>query len=326
MINPVLSIIIISYNTSKITIDCLKSILQDKGLTFDLTKISNQNITPAEIIIVDNDSKDDSLKKIKELENSLKIKNFKLKIIANKFNAGFGKANNQGLKIAEGNYVLFLNSDTLILHSAISQSLNWLCSHPEASVCTAQLLNKNKSIQASGGFFPNILNVITWCLSLDDLPLVNKIIKPLHPHTPNFYTHDKFYLKDRQIDWVTGAFMMIRNSQLKNTNGFDENYFMYGEEVELSYRIKKQFPNSQTWYLVGPQIIHLGGASAKNKIDPILNEYLGILAFFKKHKNQRLYQLIKVLIKINAFSRSIIYSIRGNKISASLYLQTCSKI
>ncbi len=321
MIKPVLSIIIVSYNTSKITLDCLKSILKDKGLTFDLTKINNKNLVPTEIIIVDNDSKDNSVAQIRKF-----ISAYGGQLIANKFNAGFGKANNQALKIAKGNYILFLNSDTLILHSAISQSLNWLCSHPEASTCTAQLLNLDKTIQASGGFFPNLANVIAWCLNLDDLPLVNKIIKPLHPHTPDFYTRDKFYLKDRQLDWVTGAFMMVRNSQLKITNGFDENYFMYGEEVELSYRIKKNYPKSQTWYLVGPQIIHLGGASAKNRIDPILNEYLGILAFFKKHKNNLSYHLVKFLVKINAFNRSIIYFIRGNKVSASIYLQTCSKI
>jgi hypothetical protein len=210
MINPVISIIIVSYNTSEITINCLKSIFKDKGL----------KEIPFEIIVVDNNSKDDSVAQIKKIKD--------IKLIANKFNGGFGKANNQGLKIAKGNYILFLNSDTIILHSAISQTLNWLCSHPEASVCTAQLLNKDKTIQASGGFFPNLLNIKTWCLNLDDLPFVNKIIPPLHPHTPNFYTHDKFYLKDHQQDWVTGAFMMIRSSHLKPTNGFDENYFMYG--------------------------------------------------------------------------------------------------
>jgi GT2 family glycosyltransferase len=317
MINPVLSIIILSYNTSKITIDCLKSIFQDKGLIFDLNKINDKNLVPTEIIIIDNNSKDDSVSQIEK---------FSVKLIKNKFNAGFAKANNQGLKIAKGNYILFLNSDTIILHSAISQSLNWLCSHPEASICTAQLLNKDKTIQASGGFFLNLLNIKTWCLNLDDLPLINKLIKPLHPHTPNFYTHDKFYLQDHQQDWVTGAFMMVRNSQLKNTHGFDENYFMYGEEVELSYRLKKLYPKSQTWYLIGPQIIHLGGASAQNKIDPIVNEYLGILAFFKKHKSNWQYQIVKFLIKINALSRSVIYFIKGNKNTASLYLQTCSKI
>ncbi|MDD4937819.1 MAG: glycosyltransferase family 2 protein [Candidatus Shapirobacteria bacterium] len=302
MTNPILSIIIISYNTAQITLNCIKSIFQDKGL----------KETPFEIIVIDNNSHDNSIKELKKLGN-------KIILIENKDNAGFGKANNQGLKIAKGNYILFLNSDTIILHSAISQSLDWLCSHPEASTCTAQLLNKDQTIQASGGFFPNLANVFTWCLSLDDLPLVNKFIKPIHPHTPTFYTKDRFYLKDHPQDWVTGAFMLTRKSLLDKIKGFDENYFMYGEEVELSYRISKTTSNNQVWYLIGPQIIHLGGASAINRIDPIINEYKGILSFFKKHKSNFQYQIVKILLKINAFSRAIIHF-------SPLYLKACSKI
>lgn len=324
MIDPLLSIIIVSYNTSQITIDCLKSIFLDKGLTFNLDKIDNVQLTPTEIIIIDNNSHDDSVSKIEELiKNNSKAKN--IKFIKNKDNSGFGKANNQGLKIAKGNYILLLNSDTLILHSAISQSLDWLASHPEASVCTAQLLNKDKTIQASGGYFPRLSNVFAWCFSLDDLPLFNKISKPIHPHTPSFYTHDKFYLNDHQQDWVTGAFMLIRKSHLDKTNGFDESYFMYGEEVELFYRLKKLFPKFQTWYLIGPQIIHLGGASAVSKTDPIVNEYQGIIAFFKKHKPVWQTNIVKILIKINAFSRAVIYSILGQRQRASIYIQICSK-
>lgn len=306
---PILSIIIISYNTADITIDCLNSIIKDKGL---------QQI-PFEIIIIDNNSHDNSLEKIAKFKNSLKLKNCQFKIIKNNFNGGFGKANNQGLKIARGNYVLFLNSDTIILHSAISQALDWLCSHPEASSCTAQLLNRDKTIQASGGFFPNLANVITWSLSLDDLPLVNKIIKPLHPHTPCFYTKDKFFLTDHQQDWVTGAFSLNRKPLLDKVGGFDETYFMYGEEVELAYRISQSTPNNQVWYLVGPQIIHLGGASATSRLDPILNEYHGILSFFKKHRPVWQYPIAKFMLKINALTRSLIHF-------SPLYLQACSKI
>lgn len=306
---PILSIIIISYNTADITIDCLNSIIKDKGL----------HQIPFEIIIIDNNSHDDSLKKIIKFQNSLKLKNCQFKIIKNNFNGGFGKANNQGLKIARGNYILFLNSDTIILHSAISQALDWLCSHPEASSCTAQLLNQDKTIQASGGFFPNLANVITWSLSLDDLPLVNKIIKPLHPHTPCFYTKDKFFLTDHQQDWVTGAFSLNRKPLLDKVGGFDETYFMYGEEVELAYRISQSTPNNQVWYLVGPQIIHLGGASATSRLDPILNEYHGILSFFKKHRPVWQYPIAKFMLKINALTRSLIHF-------SPLYLQACSKI
>ena len=306
MLKPILSIIIISYNTADITIDCLKSILTDKGL----------KTTPFEIIVIDNNSKDDSLEKIAKFKKS---NSCQLKIIKNKFNAGFGRANNQGLKISQGNYILFLNSDTIILHSAISQSLDWLSSHPESSICTAQLLNRDDTIQASGGYFPNLANVATWCLSLDDLPFVNRLVKPLHPHTPTFYTKDKFYTSDHPQDWVTGAFMLTRKPILDKTGGFDENYFMYGEEVELSYRIKQSTPNNKVWYLIGPQIIHLGGASATSRLDPILNEYRGILSFFKKHRAPWQYPIVRYLLKINAFTRFIIHF-------SPIYLQACSKI
>jgi GT2 family glycosyltransferase len=164
-----------------------------------------------------------------------------------------------------------------------------------------------------------LANVFTWCLSLDDLPLVNRLIKPLHPHTPNFYTKDKFYTLDHLQDWVTGAFMLTRKPLLDKTGGFDEDYFMYGEEVELSYRIKKSTSNNQVWYLVGPQIIHLGGASATSHLDPILNEYRGILSFFKKHRPLWQYPIVRILLKINAFTRFVIHF-------SPTYLQACSKI
>ncbi len=280
--NPLLSIIIISFNTADITVNCLKSIYQDKGLK-DI---------PYEIIVIDNASTDDSIKNIQK---------FPITLIQNKTNLGFGKANNQGLKIAQGQYILLLNSDTIILHSAISQSLNWLSSHPEAHCCTAQLLNQDKTIQASGGYFPNLLNIFTWCTRLDDLPLINLFVKPFHPHPPNFYTKDKFYLHDHPQDWVTGAFMLFRKSVYDSLGGFDENFFMYGEEYEYLYRIHQKFPKSQVWHLIGPQVIHLGGASAITKTDPITREYDGILSFFAKHKPKYQLPFIKILLKLNSY-------------------------
>lgn len=306
---PLLSIIIVSFNTCKITLDCLKSVFSDKGLEFDLNNKNFDEKIPTEIIVVDNDSKDNSVKELSKIKN--------ITFITNKKNLGFGKANNQAIKISQGNYILLLNSDTIVLHSAISQSLNWLSAHPEAHMCSAQLLNKDLSIQASGGFFPNLLNTIAWSLGFDDLPFFNKIIPPFHPHTPQFYTHEKFFTKDHQQDWVTGAFMLIRRSIIDKTNGFDENYFMYGEEVEWAYRMHQALPRSQTWYLVGPQVIHLGGASAIKRSDPIVREYTGVLAFFEKHKPHWQTIIIKKILKINAFLRSLVVPI---------YKEVCSRI
>lgn len=276
MSNPVLSIIITTYNTADLTINCLKSILQDKGL---------QNIS-YEIIVVDNASTDSTVSKIKQLN----LKNCKL--IANSQNFGFAKANNQGLKIATGNYILLLNSDTVILHSSISQSLNWLSSHPEAAGCTAQLLNQDKSIQASGGFFPNLINTLAWIFHLDDLPFFNHPVPPIHPHPPQFYTHDRFYLRDRPLDWITGAFILMRRPIV---DFFDEKYFMYGEELELCYRIRQQHPQLKFWYLIGPQVIHLGGASS-NRSNALKQEKNGMIFFFKKHRPFWQYQIIKKLL------------------------------
>ena len=271
------------------TIDCLKSILADKGLA----------TIPYEIIIVDNNSEDDSVTAFKKINGPIRI-------IENRTNAGFGIANNQAYKVSRGNYILYLNTDTIILHSAISQALNWLSTHPEAGSMTAQLLNPDKTIQMSGGFFPNWVNTFSWSIGLDDLPLVNKIIKPIHPHTPTFYTHDDFFTKDHRQDWITGAFMMVRRELIEKTGGFDESYFMYGEELELSYRIKKNFPQLETWYLVGPQIIHIGRASSKNKKAPTDKEYLGLITFFKKHRPDQLF-FINMCIAINRFLRLTVY-------------------
>jgi len=306
---PLLSIIIVSFNTCQITLDCLKSVFADKGLEFDLNKNNNSEKIPTEIIVIDNDSHDDSVKELNKVKN--------ITFIANKDNSGFGKANNQAIKISKGNYILLLNSDTIVLHSAISQSLNWLSAHPEAHMCSAQLLNKDMSIQASGGSFPNLANTIAWSLGLDDLPLFNSLVPAFHPHTPQFYTHEKFFLKDHQQDWVTGAFMLIRRSVVDKTKGFDEGYFMYGEEVEWAYRMHLALPKSQCWYLVGPQIIHLGGASAIKRSDPIVREYTGVLAFFSRHRPNWQTNIVKRTLKINAFLRSLVIPI---------YKEVCSKI
>lgn len=300
MIKPILSIIIVSYNTAEITINCLKSVLSDKGLELDLDKKytdKEPSTIPTEIIVVDNASTDNTMARLQGLKT-------KIKLIKNSQNLGFAKANNQAFEKALGNFVLLLNSDTIIKHSAISQSLIWLSAHPEAGVCTGQLLNKDGTIQPTGGFFPNLLNTFTWCLFLDDLPFANKLIPPIHPHPPQFYTKDNFYLKDRQLDWVTGAFMLTRKEIIDKTKGFDPNYFMYSEEVEWSYRIKKTFPTLQTWYLIGPQIIHLGGASATNNTDKLLREYLGILHFFKKHK-PNLAKFARISLRLGALLRSL---------------------
>ncbi|MFA6518518.1 MAG: glycosyltransferase family 2 protein [Candidatus Shapirobacteria bacterium] len=322
-VKPILSIIIVSYNVAPFIENCLKSIFADKNLDFNGD--SKNSKTPAELIIVDNHSSDASVSIIKnfQIKNCLKISNFKLKISHS--NQGFSQANNLGVKQAQGNYLLFLNPDTVILHSSISQSLDWLSSHPEALGCTAQLLNTDKTIQPSGGFFPNLLNLFTWSTNLDDLPLTNDLIKPIHPHSPIFYTHPKFYLQDHSQDWLTGACILLRKNAFDQVGGFDQDYFMYGEELELCYRLKKVFPLKKFWYLIGPQITHLGGGSSVNRLNPLINEYHGIIAFFKKHQPSWQLPLAKLLIKFNCLCHYLLYLIKKPE-TAKLYQQIFSQL
>ena len=242
---PILSVIILSFNTCQITLDCLKSLNADKGLEFDMEKPSNSPRIPTEVIVVDNHSPDDSVKKLKKINW--------IKLIANQENTGFGKANNQAMKIAQGQYFLLLNSDTLILHSAVSQSLNWLSAHPEAHICTAQLLNRDKSIQASGGFFPNLLNVLAWSTGLDDLPFFNYLVKPFHPHTPSFYTHDRFFLRDHRQDWVTGAFMLIRASVYQKLAALTKIILCMARKLNGATECTRVFPNLSAGTLSAPK-------------------------------------------------------------------------
>lgn len=292
MIQPLLSIIIINYNTADITLNCLKSITADVGLTLDLSTTPPNRLIPTEIIVVDNNSTDNSVNLIKKTK-------IPVTLIENKNNSGFGKANNQAAKTAKGNYLLLLNSDTIILHSAISQTLDWLSSHPESWGCTAQLLNTNKTIQPSGGYFPNLANLFTWALHLDDLPFVNSLIRPIHPHSPDFYTKEKFFTQDHTQDWITGAYMLIRQEVFNKVKGFDPTYFMYGEEMEMCARIKKQNPAMSCNYLVGPQVIHLGGASTKSKKNILQKERDGMYSFFQRHHPSWQLPIVKVLLAIN---------------------------
>jgi GT2 family glycosyltransferase len=322
-VKPLLSIIIVSYNIKDFIDPCFNSILADKKLDFSLNPDSE--LIPSELIIIDNASTDNSPARIfSYLKKHPQFSS--ITFLPQSKNLGFSQANNLGAKKAQGNYLLFLNPDTIILHSAISQTLEWLSSHPEAACATAQLLNFDKSIQPSGGFFPNLKNLTTWSLNLDDLPLVNNIIGPIHPHSPTFgLLPSNFYLKDHPQDWITGAFMLWRRYAFESIGGFDPKYFMYGEELELFYRLRLTHPELSVWYLIGPQIIHLGGGSAVAKFHPLLSEYKGILAFFKKHRPTHL-PIAKFLIKINCLTHLWAYRLIGRFNTASLYSQTLHQL
>lgn len=300
-----ISIIILNFNTPDMTIDCIKSV------------IKNTKRVKYEIILIDNGSIDDSVIKISNLKSQIS----NLKIITNKKNLGFAEGNNIGIKSAKGRYVLLLNSDTLISSNVIGEMVAWLDTDNEIGIASCSLKNADGTEQGTGGNFPNLLRVFAWMTFLEDIPYLDKLIKPFHPYHSKspLYKGDTFYKFSQNLDWVTGAFFMIRRNVMDDIGVFDKEYFMYTEEVDFCYRAKQKgwlVKYDPRW-----SIIHFGGASSQkdnNRINSfsILAEFRGIKLFYKKHMPSWQYPLVRLLLKFGSLLRIVVFGlVKGNHFS-----------
>ena len=289
-----LSIVVISFNTKDITLDCINSIVKhSRGFEY-------------EIIVVENGSKDGSLEALKDYAR----KNSSVTLVNAGENIGFGRGNNLGAKNAKGEYLLFLNSDTLIPDNALKEALDFVTTKKDLGVYSCRLLNSDRSIQPSGGHFPNLLNLFAWQLFIDDLPLIGPLI-------PSFHPQKSAYDKDKDLDWVTGAFMMVPKKVFDETGGFDEKIFMYTEEMELTFRISRL--GYKTYLRKTPSIIHLGGASGGSHL-ALTSEVKYMLYFWKKHKPHWQLSLVKLAFFVGSLLRWLIFGIiKGDEKSRRTY-------
>jgi GT2 family glycosyltransferase len=293
-----LSIIIVSYNTKKLTLACIDSIRKHtKGVTY-------------EIVVVDNNSTDGSLEELEKLTY--------VRLIRNKENKGFGAANNIGLKVATAKYLLLLNSDTIILDNVLGEMVSWMLQHPKVGVASTALKNEDGTMQGTGGYFPTLGKVFAWMCFLEDIPLLDQLIKPFHPvhgQSP-FYTGARQFMNAKQQDWVTGAFMLIPKKVIDEVGMFDEDYFMYTEEVDLCFRIKKK--GWEVWYLPQFSIIHLGGSSSTKEF-PLLQEYKSMKLFYQKNMSKWQFPVLRFLLKVGALLRILLLGILKGKDMARIY-------
>lgn len=279
-----LSVIIVNWNTKKLLENCLASIFKfTKDLSF-------------EVIVVDNNSQDTSLEMI--------VKKFpQVKLVKNKENLGYAKANNQGIKLSKGKYVLLLNSDTYLIENSLMKLVTSANRLKNLGALGPLLLNPDKSIQQSVGFFPHLPQVVWWMTFIDDLP-GGAFLKPYH------VDHDSFYQKDQQVDWLTGAAMIIPRQAIKKVGLLDEKIFMYGEDVDWCFRLKKAGFN--IYFSPVTKIIHIGrGSTGQISKNAILGEYKGVIHFYKKHKSKMSLQLLHLALKIGALVRICIFGASG---------------
>jgi len=281
-----LSIIIVSYNTSKLTIQTLDSVFASIA---ESTLLKNKT----EIIVVDNASSDDSISKIKKL--ATKHKN--LQLIENKDNLGFARANNQVAKLAAGEHILLLNSDTIVIGNALEKLIQGATKN-NLGIATAQLLNLDKTIQPQGGSFPNLFSIFNHFFFLDDIPLIGKLI-PSTQHTGQ-------NIRQSNPDWVGGTAMLIPKKTWSQLDGLDEKIFMYGEDIEFCLRAHQQ--NIKIGLINEAQVTHLGSASSSSK-NAIHGEIKGYLYIWQKHYPAWQLPLLKIILKIGIVLRVLLFGI-----------------
>ncbi len=252
-----LSVIIVNYNVKEFLLNSVSSI-----------KKAADGI-PIEIIVVDNASEDGSVE-------ALRQKFPDVKIIANKENVGFGKANNQGLEIAQGEYVLLLNPDTLLKDNTLTKMLEFMDAHTDTGLATCKVLNPDGTLQlACRRSFPRPWVSFTKIIGLSSL----------FPKSKLFAKYNLTYLDENEtyeVDAVSGSFMFLRGEAIKSVGGFDPDFFMYGEDLDLCYRIKEK--GWKVYYYPETEIIHYKGESAKrSSIDETRLFYNAMSLFVEKH-------------------------------------------
>ena len=275
-----LSIIIVNYNVKHFLEQCLKSVY--KAL----------NGIEAEIIVVDNNSVDGSLNLIGE-----KFK--EVILVSNKKNSGFSVANNQGIKMAKGNNILLLNPDTIVQEDTFIKCLEFLDNHKDAGALGVKMYDGN------GRFLPESKRGLP-------TPIVAfyKIfgLAYLFPQSKVFGNYHLGFLsknKDHKVDILSGAFMMIKKEVLEKVGLLDEAFFMYGEDIDLSYRIKKA--GYENYYFSQTNIIHYKGESTKkSSINYVFVFYRAMVIFAEKHFSKQNVKTFSSLINIAIYLRASI--------------------
>jgi GT2 family glycosyltransferase len=280
-----LSVIIVNFNVKYFLEQCLYSVLNAKKKF-----VEKYGTDSLEVFVVDNKSEDGSCEFVK--------KRFpEVQLIENEENVGFSMANNQALRIAKGAYSLLLNPDTIIPEDNLIKVVDFMEDHPETGALGVKMMN------GSGEFLPESKRSLP-------TPMVSfyKIfgLSSLFPKSKKFGRYHLTFLdKDEthEVDVLSGAFMLLRKAALEKTGLLDEDFFMYGEDIDLSYRIKKS--GYKNHYFSETEIIHYKGESTKKgSLNYVYVFYNAMVIFAKKHFSKKNAGLYTFFIKTAVWLRA----------------------
>lgn len=292
-----LSVIVLSFNTKDITYECLTRL---KTAVNSLEK----NGKKAEVIVVDNASEDGSAEMLSQ-------KHKWVNLIISKTNTGFSGGNNLAMKKVQGDYILLLNSDAFVESDTLVKALKFMDENADVDLIGVRLNFKDGRLQPCAGYLPTPLNTITWITGLALIPGMENLVTPYHPKDKSFFETTK------QVEWVMGAFMMLKREVYQKTGGFDETIFMYGEEIEWCKRIKNN--DFKTFFVSDIKVTHLDKASSNFLLEkPLLNELKGIKRYFISHYTQE-WNIVRSVILISLILRIIVFKILGNEPRVKAY-------
>ena len=291
------SIIIVNYRTVPLILDCLASVY---ALTIGVDY---------EIIVVDNNSGDGFQERIQERFPEVVC-------LPLSENIGFGRANNEGLKIARGRNIFFLNPDTLLLNNSVKYLSDYLDAHPNVGVCGGNLYDvEMRPMHSYRMYLPGIL----W--ELNDLLGGNLVDKLLWGKNRQF-NHTG---KSRSVGYITGADMMVRREVLDKVCCFSPRFFMYYEETELTYRIKKA--GYKVVSVPQAKIQHLEGKSFKPGINVSRIRYSieGRNTYYSLHYPYSYRVVIELIVRVSVMCRILVFSLLREQ-DKGKYYQTVSRL
>ncbi len=260
-----LSIIIVNYNTCRLTTDCLRSVFaSETGYRY-------------EVFVVDNHSTDDSVETIRREFPEVKM-------IANETNTGFSYANNQAIKVSSGRYVLLLNSDTIIQKDTLDIMLSFMDRRPDVGASGCKVILPDGSLdKACKRGFPTPSASFYYAFGFSKW----------FPDNPKFNQYQLSYLDPDQeypIDCLVGAFMLVRRETIEQVGLLDEDYFMYAEDTDWCYRIKQA--GWVNYYYPRTTIVHYKGGSAPRRPLKIIYEFHRSMILFYRKNYRKNYNIL----------------------------------
>jgi GT2 family glycosyltransferase len=254
---PDISVVIVNFNSKKVLEECIASLKASSNIPF-------------EVIVVDNASTDGSAEMVRSRSPQVKL-------IVNSSNLGFIKANNLGIKASKGARVMCLNNDTVVKAGAIEKLSAFMDAHPEAGAVGPKLLNSDGSIQYQcRRGFPTAANSLFYFTGLSRL----------FPKSKTFSGYLMTYLDDKsvtEVDSLCGAAMLVRREAIDKVGVMDEDYYMYGDDIDWCFRMQKA--GWKIFYLPEAEIVHYGGrgGSRLRSFRNIIEFHRSMAVFYKKH-------------------------------------------